>query len=338
MGTGVTPALDLARVLTTPAAAGTLDDARWTGMLSVARAERLLATLGERLAATALPAPVARILAAARADADQGQVHARWEVDRAHAAIAPLGIPMILLKGSAFVAAGLAAAAGRIVGDLDILVPRSALDDVEAALRRAGWDWVKPDDYDDHYYRTWMHELPPLIHRDRDRMIDVHHTILPLTARPTPKADALIAASVALPDGTRVLSPADMIVHAAAHLIADGDLAGGMRNLWDIDRLARQFDSAAFRAELAARATLHELGTQIARALRLSHALFATPLGDPSLTASDRLFLRAITARDGWGRLRRPLTRQAFYVRSHWQRMPPTLLARHLWTKWRRAR
>ena len=73
----------------------------------------------------------------------------------------------------------------------------TALDAVEAALLAAGWEWVKPDPYDDAYYRRWMHELPPLIHRERDRMIDVHHTILPLTARPTPDAAALIADSVA---------------------------------------------------------------------------------------------------------------------------------------------
>ena len=47
---------------------------------------------------------------------------------------------------------------------------------------------MKSDPYDDAYYRRWMHELPPLIHRERDRMIDVHHTILPLTARITPDA------------------------------------------------------------------------------------------------------------------------------------------------------
>jgi hypothetical protein len=52
-----------------------------------------------------------------------------------------------------------------------------------------------------------MHELPPLIHRERDRMIDVHHTILPLTARITPDADALIADSVLLENGLRILVP-----------------------------------------------------------------------------------------------------------------------------------
>src|SRR3546814_4148384 len=78
-----------------------------------------------------------------------------------------------------------------------------------------------------------MHELPPLIHKERDRMIDVHHTILPLTARQTPDAEVMIADSVALGDGLFVLSPEDMVLHCVAHLFADGDLAGGLRNLWD---------------------------------------------------------------------------------------------------------
>ena len=43
-----------------------------------------------------------------------------------------------------------------------------------------------------------------------------------------------------------------------------------------------------------------------------------------------------LTARDGWGRQIRPVARLGFYVRSHWLRMPPLMLARHLWTKWRK--
>src|SRR3546814_8280099 len=116
------------------------------------------------------------------------------------------------------------------MGDRDLLLPRDRIDAVEAALLGAGWEWVKPDPYDDVYYRRWMHELPPLIHREPDRMIDVHHTILPLTARITPEAAALIADSVVLGSGLRMLATADMLVPAAAHLFADGALAGGMRS------------------------------------------------------------------------------------------------------------
>jgi hypothetical protein len=172
-------------------------------------------------------------------------------------------------------------------------------------------------------------------------MIDVHHTILPLTARPTPDAGALLADSVELPNGLRILAPADIIVHAAAHLLADGDLAGGLRNLWDIDRLLRQFAATDpdFWDRLEARAKLHQLAGPVARALRLSHALYATPLREGArtrLSLADRLFRARLLARNAWGQEARKGLRFAFYVRSHWLRMPPVMLARHLWTKARR--
>jgi hypothetical protein len=263
----------------------------------------------------------------------------------ARRALAPLGVPVVLLKGTAYVAAGLAAGQGRSIGDLDILVPREHLSAVEAALLAHGWEWVKPDPYDDAYYRRWMHELPPLIHATRDRMIDVHHTILPLTARPKPDAAALIDGSVTLENGLRVLSPADMIVHAAAHLIADGDLAGGLRNLWDIDRLCREFgERPDFYLDLGTRAFDQDLVDAVSRALRLTRRIFDTPVvghtGALGLDMGDRtadaLFCRRLLARDDWGRAIRPATRFGFYVRSHALRMPPAMLARHLWTKWRR--
>jgi hypothetical protein len=48
---------------------------------------------------------------------------------------------------------------------------------------------------------------------------------------------------------------------------------------------------------------------------------------------SDRLFEARLLARNGWGQPTRRALRFAFYVRSHWMRMPPLMLARHLWTK-----
>ncbi len=330
----------LVRALRDPASLG--PDTDWPGLISAARAEQLSGSLAMRLAGLEVPPRVAGILDSARRDAAYARTQALWEAEMARRALAPLGVPVILLKGTAFHAAGLDACAGRSVGDLDILVPREAIERVEQALLGAGWERLKPaEGYDDLYYRQWMHELPPLIHRTRDRMIDVHHTILPLTARPTPDAEALIADSATLENGLRILSPADMIVHAAAHLFADGDLAGGLRNLWDIDRLLRQFAAAdpAFWQALDTRARRHQLAAPVARALRLSHALYRTPLRDgvtTRLTLADRLFRARLLARNGWGQEERRVLRFAFYLRSHWLRMPPLMLARHLWTKARR--
>ena len=331
-------ALTLTRVLAEPERALTLGAADWTALLSVARAEQLLGTLAHRLDGLAVPERVAAILHDARDAAAHERRTALWEAEMARRALAPQGVPVVLLKGTAYAAAGLAAGQGRSIGDLDLLVPADALPAVEAALLGAGWEWVKADAYDDAYYRRWMHELPPLVHGERERMADVHHTILPPTAGPTPNAVALIADAVPLGNGLSVLAPADMVIHAAAHLFADGDLAGGLRNLWDIDRLVREVGEADpdFARGLAERARLHGLKSAVGRALRLTADLYGTPGGD-ALTLADRLFRRRLLARDGWGRETRPVTRAGFYIRSHWLRMPPLLLARHLWTKWRRG-
>jgi hypothetical protein len=319
----------LARSLRTPGNTLALDSDGWTTLIAMARAEQMIGTLAWRLEGLAVPGAVARILADARASAEQGRIAALWEAEAARRALAPIGVPVVLLKGTAFAAGGLRAGEGRSIGDLDILVPPDTLDAVEAALLDAGWEWVKPDPYDDAYYRQWMHELPPLIHRERDRMIDVHHTILPLTARITPDAAGLLANTVEIAPGLYALSPNDMLVHAAAHLFADGDLAGGMRNVWDVHCLVGEFGTAG----LAERAAHHGLAREVARALRLAAALY----GDGAkLGPADHAYLRRLTARDGWGRATRPVTRLGFYVRSHWLRMPPAMLARHLWTKWRK--
>lgn len=346
MGRPVNSAI-LTQALRDPASTLALDARGWTALLAIARAEQLIGTLAHRLAGLPKPLAATRILADARASAEQGRVVALWEAEMARRALAALDMPVVLLKGTAFVAAGLSAGVGRQIGDLDILVPRSRIEEAEAALLAAGWEWVKPDPYDDAYFRRWMHELPPLIHRERDRMIDVHHTILPLTARITPDAAGLIADARPLARGLAIPSPEGLVLHAAAHLIADGDLAGGLRNLWDIDCLVREFSEQDehFCLSVYEEAAHHGLTKAVARAFRLSETLYGTPVkryATPARIrleprASDRLYLRRLLARDGWGRQTRKLTRFAFYLRGHWLRMPPLMLARHLWTKWRKG-
>ncbi|MBN2972422.1 nucleotidyltransferase family protein [Roseomonas aeriglobus] len=347
-------AISLVHALRDPASSATLDGAGWTQLIASARAEQLAGTLADRVRGVVKPRHADHLLDAAYASAEQGRVQALWEAEMARRALAPLGLPVVLLKGTAYVAAGLAAGRGRSIGDLDILVPRDRIDEVERALLAAGWEWVKPDPYDDAYYRQWMHELPPLIHRERDRMIDVHHTVLPLTARITPDAGAMLSDAVGLRDGLAVLSGDDMICHSAAHLFADGDLAGGLRNLWDLHCLFAEVATPA----LWERARMHGLEVAVARAWRLAGALYAPTRApaqagaqsrrrtarNPGLPPArehghmpDRLYRRRLLARDGWGRATRPVTRFAFFVRSHWLRMPPAMLARHLFTKWRKG-
>ncbi|GAY22363.1 MULTISPECIES: nucleotidyltransferase family protein [Sphingobium] len=324
----------LVRALRDPDEVAALDADGWNALIAMARAERLIGTLALRMGERPVPPAVGAILADARLDAAREALQALWEADRAAEALAGLDVPVVLLKGTAYAAAGLRAGQGRFIGDLDILVPRDAMDRVERALIGAGWEWVKDDPYDDAYYRRWMHELPPMIHAARDRMIDVHHTVLPLTARQTPDAAAMIAQAVPLTNELSMLSPEDRLCHAAAHLLADGDLAGGLRNLWDIYCLLDGVDGTA----LEARAAHHGLLPHVRQARRLAMALYGEGRGEGArLTLRDRIVKARLLARDGWGRERRGLLRFAFYLRSHWLRMPPAMLARHLFTKWRKG-
>ena len=332
----------LVRALREPVNVGTLDGSQWTELISIARAEALIGSLAHRLADVPVPDRVRTVLRDAIEVHELARRQALWEADCARRALAGYPGKVVLMKGTAYVAANLPAGVGRSIGDLDIMVAREDLPVVEVSLLDAGWEWVKPDPYDDRYYRDHMHELPPLIHRERDRMIDVHHTILPLTARPTPDARAILDNAAELDNGLYVMAPTDMVRHSIAHMFADGDLAGGLRNLWDINLLVRHFSEAdeEFWMELNTRTRTHGLVRETQRALRLAARLYGTPVNRASAGQTefpDYLYVRRLLARDGYGREARKLIRFAFYVRSHWLRMPPLMLARHLWTKWRKG-
>jgi hypothetical protein len=332
-------AMLLVNALRDPASTSTLDADGWTALLAMARAEQLIGTLARRLSGLTVPDAVAGILDEARVNAEYQRRSALWEADCARRALADYSGKIVLMKGTAYAAAGLKASEGRHIGDLDIMVARDGLPQVEAALLAAGWEWVKPDPYDDAYYRDHMHELPPLIHKERDRMIDVHHTILPLTARPRPDAAAMLADAVALENGLHIFRPTDLIIHSAAHLFADGELDGGLRNLWDIHCLLTEFADDTFWPALKARARHHQLWPAVHHATRLAYQLYGTQIPNDwqSWYRQDKWYTLRLTARDNWGRGTRKFIRLIFYIRSHWLRMPPLMLGRHLWVKWRKG-
>lgn len=331
----------LVNALREPETALLLDGTGWTELFSIARAEALMGTLAHRLSDIAVPEQVMPILQDAMETAELVRKKALWEADCAKRALVQLDCKTVLMKGTAYVAADLKAGIGRNIGDLDIMVARDDLPIVEEALLDAGWEWVKPDPYDDQYYREHMHELPPLIHRERDGMIDVHHTTLPLTANPTPDAAEMLEMAIKQDSGLYIMEPADMICHCAAHLMADGDLAGGLRNLWDFNCLVEEFAAKeeSFWTMLLQRAQHHELEKAVSRSARHANALYGTAIPESwqSRNIADAFFSRRLLARDGYGRETRKFTREIFYIRSHLLRMPPFMLTRHLWTKWRKG-
>jgi hypothetical protein len=325
------PALPLLlKVLRDPGTSATLDLPDWDLLLRQAdgagmRATLLLLLEDAGLLDTVPTAPRVH-LEWARARAVRHAQAVRYEVRLIGDALAGLDVPLLLLKGAAYTLAGLEAGRGRLFSDIDILVPRDRLPAVEAALMRHGWVTTHHDAYDQRYYRDWMHELPPMKHALRDNVIDVHHAILPLTAAARPSPDKLRADAVPLDVGSHavaVLSPHDMVLHSAVHLFSDGEFNHGLRDLFDIHRLLGQFGSrSGFWDGLVGRA--HEL--------QLERPLFGP--GPILLGLMDMLFERALLpAHPSCADALTGPAHGALYIRGNWLRMPPLLLARHLFHK-----
>jgi hypothetical protein len=177
--------------------------------------------------------------------------------------------------------------------------------------------------------------------------VDIHHALLPLTGRLRPDPELLWAASRPLPDSPyRVLCPEDMLLHSAAQLFQDGEIAGDLSGLLDLHQLMQELgDEAGFWDRLLPRAEQLELGRPLYYALRYCRRLLDTPVPNEVMRAAeafapgqlngrlmDLLVPRVLEPRYP---TRRPAHMSAWllYVRSHWLRMPPGLLALHLLRK-----
>ena len=342
-------------VLRDPGQLRTLALADWDVLLRQAAKADLTATL---LGIVEEEGMLDEVPAAARAHLEWTRVVAtrhrravRFEVAKIGRALAGLGLPLLLLKGAAYAMAALPPAAGRMFSDVDILVPKERIGEVEAALMLHGWAGTHQDEYDQRYYREWMHELPPMEHIHRGNSIDVHHAILPETAAMRPDPALLRAAAVPIPgsDNLWTLAPCDMVLHSAVHLFSEGEMQHGLRDLLDLHRLLLHFGATpGFWDELPARALQLELARPLFYALRYGARLLGTAVppavmaeaaiagrpAAPLLALMDQLFLRALlpphpSCADPFT----PAALGALYLRSNWLRMPPLMLARHLFHK-----
>jgi hypothetical protein len=327
------------------------DAPAWDRLIRTARSARLLGTLAARVAAVLpieqLDPAVGRHLRAGLVEAQFRRQKVQYLLSAVERHVASGGVPCVLLKGAAYIAQGLVIADGRLPADVDVMVPRAALDATEQSLLAAGWQYEKLAPYDQRYYRDWSHELAPLRSPGQALELDLHHTILPPLGRLKPDTEALFRAAVPIA-GTpfSVLAPADQTLLAAAHLFHDSDCTDRLRDLVDIDALLRAFATAdaAFWHQLDARARLHHLGRPLWYAVTFARAWLGTPIPDAAAAAIDAFRPSRATASLVTALVERTLppidpdrepTRarrwasQLLLARATWLRMPPWLVVRH---------
>lgn len=347
----------LIEVMRSPQRCAELPPGQLEKVLNQARASNTLAMLAHSLEANEvlpiLPEWFSRHLYSAMASAKAIQRSVHWEVYKICRALQDIDTPIVFLKGAAYVLAGSHAGLGRMFHDVDFLVPKQRINEVEKALLNHGWVSGHLSNYDNRYYRQWMHEIPPLKHLQRRSVLDVHHAILPETSKAQPSSDLLIkqARPVTVEFDAQtfyVLSPLDMILHSATHLFHDGELEHGFRDMLDLRALLQQYCQSEKDAEiLIARAVELHLEKSLFYALRYCQQLLAMRLPQPLreyaeakrikpmsstwLKIMDWLFLRALRPDHSLCELfGSGLARWMVYARSHYLRMPLHLLIPHL--------
>jgi len=320
----------------------------WDILIPQARSCGLLASLAlllqERDMLQEVPYQVRRHLESALCVAKKQSQSLSYELRWLKRAFGEADIPLVLLKGAAYITAGIPAGQGRLISDIDLLVPKSQLLLAEDSLTKAGWSPGIKSAYDEYYYRKWMHEIPPMAHQHRESTLDVHHTLLPPTTGSQLDPEKLFRSLRPVGEGVFVLSPVDMVLHSAAHLFHEGEFHNGMRDLFDLNRLVRHFADTeqGFWAALVARAFELDLARSLYYAIRFMRHYFDTPVPADAVTdigaaaprlprVMDYLFKRGLAPRHPSCTL--PLTsigHQILYLRSHYLRMPLYLLLPHL--------
>lgn len=341
---------------------------QWERLFQLARDARLMGTLAYFIQENGLSEFVPErgrwLLESAIVKAERGRRQALWEVECIRKAVyrnaytlavSEMDIPIVLLKGAAYQAADMPWGKGRLSVDVDMMTPLATLSTVEAALTISGWIPEKKSEYDEHFYRDWMHEIPPMVHLDRGTTLDVHHTILPRTGRLTVNADLLFQEIMPLRDNLYVLGPCDMLLHSTVHMFQDGELDNCARDLLDLATMFRFFaeKDADFWEKLLVRSRELGLTRPLYHAVTFCEKLLGVEFPSEFLREVKR-FRGGIISRTlmawavpktiepeiaGEEKFSVSVARLGLYIRSHFLRMPLRILIPHLWAKyWQRRR
>jgi hypothetical protein len=350
----------LIKVLKSPSIVVEFTSSQWQLLLREANASQLVGRvkyLVEQQSEFIAPDYVSWHLTSAYKIAEKQKKQAIIEFYEVSKALKNLNTQLVFLKGAAYIAKNLPCSFGRTFSDIDILVKETDLLKIERTLKFSDWLKTDVDDYDEKYYRTWMHEIPPLAHAYRGTVLDIHHNILPRTNKNSPDASQFSFENVHVDNVGEIqtLTDLDLVIHTAVHLFTESEFHHGLRDISDIDMLLNHFQTQYskvnkdFISELISRSVELGLFDYVRLAIRYAHFIFATPLGETKLASlacsssvlgrlQDFCFINTLkpnhTSCRTW---RSALAEFILYWRGHLIRMPLTLLIPHLTKKsWKR--
>ena len=254
----------------------------WSATVEAAGADFAIPALARLLEDAGLldhaPGDVQRFLRYALAQ----NADANWELRKQcleiGEALAAAGLYAVLLKGACFLFEDGPAAQDRMLRDIDLLVPASALRQTRAVLVALGyktWTAIVPEI--DH-----VHD-PPLEHPERRASVEIHVELTPWVNYL--RADEVLAQLLAVAPGLFMPAPLDRLVHNVVHAqIANGDFVGGalsLRDSLDIGRLMQKNISVADWSNLATTAQQRRFFRPLSGALHKAAYISGATLPEP---------------------------------------------------------
>ncbi|WP_237215764.1 nucleotidyltransferase family protein [Falsiroseomonas oryziterrae] len=187
----------------------------WAELVALAHRHRLVPALHlaltTRMADAAVPPEVRDHAGAIAALNDARNTAVQAEIRSAIAALNGAGLEPVMLKGAAILLEGGHAARGRMIGDIDLLVPTAREDEALAALGAAGFRPISE-------YPPSSHSIADLDRPGGHACLDLHRDLLdPPFRHLLPAADVLARAVPRKADGLRWHVPA--LTHRALHTL-----------------------------------------------------------------------------------------------------------------------
>ena len=236
MKLNITPQ-EIINLFESPQLALDLDDDKWQDILRVLRFNDMTATLANILSVNniALRSHFAlKHLDSSSIYAQRQAQQVRNESYSLKKLLSNAEVNPIFLKGAAYILASDENSHGRLMSDIDILVDKKCLHEVESILKSNGWREKRLDNYDEQYYRKWSHELPPFRHITSGTTLDIHHTLIPpITGKSIP-IESVLAESARVDGVRQTLSLEWRLLHCIIHFFFNEDYEKPFRDLWDL--------------------------------------------------------------------------------------------------------
>ena len=237
----------------------------------------LLRNLQERGLADSLPLPARRRLEASYYAQARANTEALEELEGILEALARESIRPIVLKGAALVGRLYPQVALRTLGDLDLLVRPEEIAGADGILHDR--NYRQPEATHRARFYAAHHHAAPYVPPQGYLRVELHTGLIHPGHGLSLDLDGLRARAREVSFGAataRVLCPEDQMIHASLHMAVGDRFVKGVKDLCDIDRLARSegFDWNALLRSVEA----PELGRILYYSLHLARWALGTPV------------------------------------------------------------